>query len=326
MTPTDPNYSAPTRVISPSRPVYVDLRMQDPFRPGPRIRVVNLRALAKSLISSLRFLMETEVHVYCFAVAVNILISFYPFLVAMILICKHAFHWQAAADVIIQTVRDYFPSDFRLTGRDMGDFLRVSSTQRFSWLSILLLFFTANGIFTPLEVAFNRIWGVKINRSLVWNQIISLGLIFACGALVLASACLNTLNAEFFGSTFGSNQFASIAQSIVLRVIALPVTVVIIFLIYWLLPNAKIPMARLLPSSIVVALLLQVSQFVNLLLWPWLRDKLKADVPPFVQSISIIFWAFITTMIILAGAEWAARGRVDTRQTEPDTSTVEQLH
>ena len=114
-------------------------------------------------------------------------------------------------------------------------------------------------------------------------------------------------------------------QSIVLHVIALPVTIVMIFLIYWLLPNAKIPVARLLPSSIVVAILLQISEFVNILLWPWLRDKLKADVPPFVQSISIIFWAFITTMIILAGAEWAARVKVVGNEAD-HSSTQQELH
>jgi uncharacterized BrkB/YihY/UPF0761 family membrane protein len=293
--------------------------MQDPLRPSAHIRVASWLALSKSLVASFRFLMETEVHVYAFAVSVNILISFYPFLVAMVLICRHLFHWQAAANVIIQTVKDYFPGDF---GLDMSGFLRISSLRRFSWLSIVLLFFTANGIFTPLEVAFNRIWGIKQNRSFVWNQTISLVLIFVCGALVLGSACLTTLNSEFLGSTLGANEFAPIVQSIALHIIALPVTVVMIFLIYWLLPNAKIPVARLLPSSVAVAILLQISEFVNILLWPWLRDKLKADVPPFVQSISIVFWAFIATMIILAGAEWAARVKVDTPQPEQDAAAL----
>jgi membrane protein len=322
MIPTDPIQSAPTRVVSPSRPVYVDLRMQDPFRPVKHVRVASLRGFGKSLLASLRFLMQTEVHVYSFAVSVNVLISFYPFLVAMILICLHLFHWPAAANVIIQTVKDYFPGDF---GIDMAGYLKVSSRQRFSWLSIVLLFFTANGIFAPLEVAFNRIWGAKKNRSLVWNQTISLGLIFVSGALVLISACFSTLNAEFLKSSFGINAFAGLAQSVVLHIIALPVTMVMIFLIYWLLPNAKIPVARLLPSSIAVAILLQISEFVNVLLWPWLRDKLKSDVPPFVQSISIVFWAFITTMIILAGAEWAARVKIDAEHPEMD-ATPQELH
>jgi uncharacterized BrkB/YihY/UPF0761 family membrane protein len=100
-------------------------------------------------------------------------------------------------------------------------------------------------------------------------------------------------------------------QSVLLHTIALPVTMALIFLIYWLLPNAKIPVRRLLPSSAAVAILLQISEYLNLLTWPWLRDKLRADVPPFVQSISIVFWAFIATLIILAGAEWAARVKLD---------------
>jgi hypothetical protein len=61
--------------------------------------------------------------------------------------------------------------------------------------------------------------------------------------------------------------------------------------------------------------MLQISEFVNILLWPWLRDKLRVDVPPFVQSISIILWAFVGTMIILAGAEWSARVTVEKLET-----------
>jgi len=312
MTPTDPIQPPVTSVSNPTRPIYVDLRGKDPFRPAAHIRVASWRALGKSIITSFRFLMQTEVHVYAFAVAVNILISFYPFLVAMILICRRVFHWQAAIDMIIQTVAGYFPGDF---GFNVSAYLRPASWQKnYSWLSVALLFFTANGIFTPLEVAFNRVWGVKENRSFVRNQIISLGLIFICGALVLASVCFTTatLKTQVLDSTLGSNLTVSVLQSVVLHIIALPVTMSLIFLIYWLLPNAKIPVGRLLPSAAAVAILLQISEYLNLLTWPWLRDKLRADVPPFVQSISIIFWAFIATLIILAGAEWAARVKLET--------------
>ena len=49
--------------------------------------------------------------------------------------------------------------------------------------SIILLLFTANGIFEPLEVALNRAWGVTRIRSCFRNQLVSLGLAFACGAV-----------------------------------------------------------------------------------------------------------------------------------------------
>jgi hypothetical protein len=50
-------------------------------------------------------------------------------------------------------------------------------------------------------------------------------------------------------------------RSAVLHIIALPVTMLLIFLIYWQLPNAKTPVGRLLPAS-AVAILLQISDYL----------------------------------------------------------------
>lgn len=256
--------------------------------------------------SLLLFLLRTEVHVYAFAVAANVLISFFPFLVAMILLCRWGFHWQAGVEVIIQTVNNYFPEGF---GVDFKSYLLAY--HRFSWISVFLLLFTANGIFVPLEVALNRIWRVKQNRNFLRNQVVSLGLIFACGALVLASVSAASLNVRFLSEQFGSTHTGILLQGIAFRLFALLATILMIFLIYWILPNARIRIKRLIPASVAVAVLLEVSKYLNILTWPWLRSKLRADVPPFVQSISIILWSFVATMIILAGAEWSARASED---------------
>jgi len=61
--------------------------------------------------------LETEVHVYSFAVAANLLMSFFPFLVAMIALCRSISHWRAAVDIIIQTLNDYFPEGFGVNFR-----------------------------------------------------------------------------------------------------------------------------------------------------------------------------------------------------------------
>src|SRR6185437_85011 len=260
------------------------------------------RGIWASVSPSLRFLLQTEVHVYSFAVAANVLISFFPFLVAIILLCRSVLHWQPAVQVIIQTVNTYFPEGFGVNFRSY-----LLAYHRFSWLSVFLLLFTANGIFVPLEVAFNRIWRVRRNRSFLRSQVISLGLIFGCGALVLASVSATTLNLHFLSAKYGSSHTGMVLQAFVSRAFALVATMLMIFLIYWILPNARIRIKRLNPASVAVAVLLELLKYGNIATWPWLRAKLRADVPPFVQSISIILWSFIATMIILAGAEWSAR-------------------
>lgn len=280
---------------------------KDPFRTGPHVVVRSLSGLWNSFGESLKFLVRTEVHVYSFAVAANVLISFFPFLVAMLVLCRSVLHWNAAVEIILQTVSNYFPQGF---GVDFRGYLLEASYRKFSWLSVFLLLFTSNGIFTPLEVALNHIWQVRQNRSFLRNQIISLGLIFGCGILELSSIILTTINVAFLRSHFGWNPFSANLRMIAFQACATPITMLMIFLIYWLLPNCKIRWTRLIPAAAVVAVALELLKYLNILTWPWLRDKLSQDVPPFVQSISIILWSFAGTMIVLAGAEWSARVQV----------------
>ena len=226
------------------RPIYVTAK--DPFATGPHIVVRGLAGLLTSFGASLKFFTRTEVHVYSFAVAANILISFFPFLVAMLLLCRYVLHWNAAIEIILQTVANYFPNGF---GVDFRGYLLQASYQKFSWLSVFLLFFTANGIFTPLEVALNHIWKVKANRSFIRNQLISLGLIFGCGILELISVSATALNVNFLKSHFGASSSAANLQVIAFQLFGTPISMLMIFLVYWLLPNCKIPWTRLIPAS-----------------------------------------------------------------------------
>jgi membrane protein len=280
------------------------------------VRTASWPGIFRNVWASLCFLMQTEVHVYSFAVAVNVLLSFFPFLVAMIILCQSVLHWRAAVQVIIQAVNDYFPTGF---GVDFKGYLMQTATQhKFSWLSVFLLLFTANGIFVPLEVALNRIWRVAVNRSFLRNQLTSLALIFACGALVLISVSITTLNLHYVAQRFGPGYFGTVLQAGIFRSTAVLISMLMIFLVYWTLPNARIPVRRLIPASVVVGGLLEISKYLNILTWPWLRMKLRNEVPPFVQSISIVLWAFVATIIILAGAEWSARVTPDDDSNIPE--------
>ena len=236
----------------------------------------------------------------------------------MLLLCRYALHWNAAVEIILQTVANYFPSGF---GVDFRGYLLTASYQKFSWLSVFLLLFTANGIFTPLEVALNHIWQVKANRSFVRNQLISLGLIFGCGILQLISISFTTMNVGFLRTHFGTGPFTANLDAIAFQLCATPITMLMIFLVYWLLPNCQIRWQRLIPASAVVAVMLELLKYLNILTWPWLRDKLSKDVPPFVQSISIILWSFAGTMIVLAGAEWSARVQVKSAESDSEIAS-----
>jgi uncharacterized BrkB/YihY/UPF0761 family membrane protein len=161
-------------------------------------------------------------------------------------------------------------------------------------------------------VALNRAWGVKENRSYIRNQILSLFLIILCGGLALGSVLLTAVNTQFVTTQFGLK--AAWWPLVIFKVGALPVTVLSLLLIYWLLPNRSVPVRRVLPVAILVGIGLEIWKYVFLFAWPWLDKKFQNEYGPFDYSVSIVVFALLTALIVLAGAEWSARKPVAERE------------
>jgi YihY family inner membrane protein len=265
--------------------------------PPPRGAVLKRR-----LLHTFHFWMRTEVHVYGFSIAANVLLSFFPFLIVMVTLCHEVLGWKTAGDAIAFTIRDYFPDQL---GLFISNYLPHRSLQI---ASVLLLLFTANGIFEPLEVALNHAWGIGQNRSFVRNQLVSLGLIFACGTLGLASSLLTGMNMRLLG---GGDTLSKLLVLVFFKMAAVPISIFMLFLIYWLLPNAKISARFVIPPAIFAGLALELLKYINMLTWPLWRKKLHAEYGPFYYSVTIVLWSFLAAMVILAGAEWAARRAAD---------------
>src|SRR5262249_22758397 len=223
----------------------------------------------------------------------------------MMSLCKYGLRWPAGVHALDLALNDFFPGE-------IGEFIRrnlmavVQGRGPFQITSLILLLFTANGVFEPLEVALNRAWGVPENRSYVRNQLISLGLIFLCGSLALTSFVLTAMNRQLVSTWIPARAFLSL---LLFKIVAVPILILALGLMYWILPNRKIAPARLIPVAVLVGLALELLKYINLLTWPLLKVKLQKEYGPFYISVTIILWSFLSAMIVLAGAEWSARGQ-----------------
>jgi len=276
------------------------LEQETPVRRSPRSLPARI---LRSLAPTIRYWMQTEVHVYAFSIAANMLLSFFPFLIVAISVSRVFFDQKTTLAAIDFIFRDYFPGA-------LSQFLHSDAHNNLPQgrplqiVSIFLLLFTANGIFEPLEVALNHVWGIPKNRSYFRNQLVSLGLIFACGGLALLSFGITALHHE---SLAGSRVQAFI-EAFFMKLAAVPLAVVILILVYRFLPNGKPPLHRVIPAAIGVGLLLELLKYVNILVWPRLESKIASEYGVFRYSVTLIFLGFLTSMLVLAGAEWAARG------------------
>ena len=252
-----------------------------------------------AIAPTLRYCSETEVHALAFSVAANVLLGFFPFLIVSVSLSRIFFSRQTTVAAIDFALRDYFPDA-------LGSFLSNNLPPRpvTDWVAILLLLFSSNGIFEPLEVALNRIWGIRKNRSYLQNQLVSLALIFACGSLALLSLGITELRV---GSS-GGLRIEMWTSILFFKLAAVPLTSLILFLIYRYLPNGRPPLHRVIAAAIGTGLLLEALKYLNLLLWPHVDARIQREYGVFRYSATILFLSFLATMLVLAGAEWSARG------------------
>lgn len=142
--------------------------------------------------STASYLLRTEVHTFAFSVAANAILSLFPFLLVLMTLIRYVFHSRVMYGIVENLLRDYLPTGQEFVIRNLN--VLVSSHHRAQLFSLAMLLITSTGIFLPLEVALNRIWGFPNNRSYLGNQLISLGLVFACGSLALLSVGLTAGN------------------------------------------------------------------------------------------------------------------------------------
>jgi YihY family inner membrane protein len=230
----------------------------------------------------------------------------------MLTLLRNVFHFPAAERALVLALGDYFPGD-------LGAFIIRNLTKvnhgRFQITSVVLLLFTANGIFEPLEVALNRAWGVKENRSYFRNQLLSLLMILLCGGLALGSVLLTAVNERYVANQYGTRAIPPWVSLGIFKVAAIPVTILSLFLTYFVLPNRRVPVRRVIPAAVMVGIGIEALKYLFLFAWPWLNRKFQNEYGPFSNSVSIMVFAMATSLVVLAGADWSA-GRPDEPKPE----------
>ena len=269
---------------------------------------------------TLRYLTQTEVHTYAFSVAANYLLSLCPLMVLLLTLVRRVFHSQQMYNVVLELLHDYLPSNQDFVIRNLQYLASVRG--RGQILSLVMLFITSTGIFLPLEVALNSVWGFTKNRSYIMNALVAVLLALACGSLALLSVYLTAENLKFLGLAVGDGKLVFRgAAFLVMKVFALITTIAIYFLIYWLLPNGRVPVRAVLPAAIATGLVSEAAKYVYILLLP--RLNFQEVYGPFSVSVTLVFWSFWSGMLLLGGAYLSAAEHVDRVEAQPSSAAEE---
>jgi YihY family inner membrane protein len=182
------------------------------------------------------------------------------------------------------------------------------------FFSLLMILIACTGIFLPLEVALNQAWGVTKSRNYLHNQVIAFGLAFLMMVLGMTSILVNAAargvltvilvhqtNIKFIDFVLHVTYQGT--SLILLTATTGVASILFFFSIYWLLPNRKVPWRHVLRTSVYTGVIWLVARYIFVLLLPHL--DLRALYGPFFISVGLLFWAYISGLILFAGAQFS---------------------
>jgi membrane protein len=255
-----------------------------------------------------RYWMGLDSHVHAMAISVNVLFGFFPFMLLILSISHHWLSWSGAERAIYVGLRAFLPADpglVEFVERNLRAAVDARGA-RVQIVSVVLLLFASNGVFMPLEVAMNRLWGFTAHRPYWKNQLMAFGMTFTMGTLALICAVfaggLWRQAENVAGRWFQTPNAAILA---LLKLGEIHAIFVMFLLIYWLLPNGPVPFGRAAVTAAVLAVLYELGQ--SLYSWIWPSLDLRNEYGPFFISITLVLWGFFVAMVALAAGKLYAR-------------------
>jgi YihY family inner membrane protein len=263
------------------------------------------------------YLLDSEVHTFAFSVAANAILSFIPFIFMLYTLSRTIFNSTIMEGVVSDIAKDFLPAALRhqdFWEKNLGS----QAPHHVQFFSLLMILVACTGIFLPLEVALNQAWGVVKSRNYLANQVVALGL--ATLMVLLGFGCV-LVNAGFratenlilpHGLKLLSIDFSGGVSYLVLALTTGLASIVFFFAVYWLLPNRKVPPAPVMRTAVVTGTIWLGARYIFALVLPHL--DLGAIYGPFYVSVGLIFWAYVSGLIMFAGAQFSVARRGSQRE------------
>jgi len=159
--------------------------------------------------------------------------------------------------------------------------------------SLFLIVWGSSGIFIPVEMALNRAWGGRGNRSF-WK---SRGLAFlmtAAGGIVVFASIALTVSVRSYG-----RQWPFLAASMA-KSTAFLLTYALFFLIYRVIPQVRVSTLVAAKASVWSAATWEAAKYGFVI--KLAQMNLRAVYGPLAFAVSLVLWAYVSSLILVLGA------------------------
>lgn len=298
----EPAFPTTAQRLSQTTPLTVEPEPQKPKR-GIGFYVRGSVLFFKKMWPTIYELTSTETYVNASAIAFNVMLSFFSFVVLMGSFLINIVGSQRAYETLFRLMRSLMPLESGMLLNSLDQVTRGPSGKA-TLMSFGLLIFSASGVFQPLEAALNRAWKFK-ERFFVKQYLIYMLMVLICSAIILCPVALGSAYDFVLVSIFGQSPVRDWFFKIVGPVMSLPFLALLFFVIYYFIPNGKVKLNQVVFTSVAIAVLWLLATFAFWLLLPVF--DFAGSYKQLASLMALVTWVFISSFILILGADLSAR-------------------
>ncbi len=248
-------------------------------------------------------LTTTETYVNASAIAFNMLLSLFSFVVLIGSFLINVLHWERGYHTLYRLLRAIVPQESGMLFRSLSE-VTEGPAGKVTLVSFALLIFSSTGIFQPVEKALNRAWGFK-ERGIFKMYAVYLLLVGVCGLIIMFPVALGSAYDIVLEAMFGQTGIRELTFKIIGPIISLPFIVVLFFLIYYVVPHGRVQANQVFFTSVAMAILWVIATLVFRFALP-LFD-FEESYKRLSALMALVTWVFITAFILILGANLSVR-------------------
>jgi len=279
---------------------------------------VEVRLTALAIWRGVVGLYNSDDLTFASSIAYYALLSLFPVFLLFLSILGSVTSSDADRAAIVNFVLRYFPRQFDFVTTQLE--LMQRAHVRLSVAGSALMIWAAMGVFGAITSAVNHAWGVEKQPSYFKHKLISFLMLTFSGLLLvialLGVTAINVVEARWFSGVLASVPRLLVLQSFVIRWATTLLLILVVGLIFYFVPNAKVRFRDVWVGAIVTGLLWSaaLAGFST-----YVRDLSRFSVHGSIAAVVVfLLWVYISAIILLYGVEvTAANARL--RRHRPET-------
>jgi membrane protein len=265
---------------------------------------------------------------YAASIAYYALLSLFPFFLLALALLGRAANDPKDRRAVLEFVLQYFPSQFDFITKQLDAFAINGITVGIA--GTIALVWGALGVFGAISTAVNYAWGVEKQRSFWKHKLFSFVMLLVAGLILLVALLLisasQVVGATWFTGVLARFPGLGVLRSFAVRHATTLLFILVVGLIYYFVPNAKVRFRDV-----------WIGAFITGLLWKgalegfswYIRDMTRfTRVNGSIAAVVVfLVWVYVQAVILLYGVEFTAayarlrRGRPEQLPAAPAPRT-----